>query len=1034
MPKRKLTYVASRGRVTAAGLALASLASVLFAVTASAAPRAAAADFTSSVVRTVDLAAISPPSPDPTGLTYLPGSNTLLMTDSDVEEDLGGTTHFQGANVWELTLGGSVVRTTNISSVEPTVFPMSEEPSGVAFKPSSGHCFVSDDSQKQIYDLNPGADGACGTGDDSSTFFSTNAVGNTDPEGIAYDTWHDRLFVADGAGAEIYQYTTSGGPTGQFDVQAHGVADPESVEFNPVSGTLFVLSNRQSGPVIVETTTTGVLLRTIDVAATGANKPTGLTYAPASNGSGAMRFYILDRGVASASNPNVVDGKVYELTAPDAGTPQNAPPAVDAGPDLAVALPAIATLAASVSDDGQPGPATSLWTQLSGPSTTTFRDASAAATTASAPIAGTYVLRLTASDGQLTTFDEMTLTVSGTGSVSFQDVRVNASPDDAEETVTNSLRLANADLDMLIDDTQNNLAVGLRFNGVAVPKGSTVTNAYVQFEADQPWANPTSLVIEGQAADNPPTFSGTNKIVPRPRTLADVNWGPGSWLTVGEAGFDQRTANLAAVIQEIVNRSNWTSSNSLVLVITGSGRRVAEAWDSNPAAAPLLHVEWTTGGNQPPSVSAGGDQTITLPAGANLDGTVSDDGHVAPLTTTWSQVSGTGTVAFGNASAVDTSATFSQAGQYTLRLTAFDGELTSLDELVVTVSSPSANQPPSVSAGGDQTITLPAGANLDGTVSDDGHVAPLTTTWSQVSGTGTVAFGDASAVDTSATFSQAGQYTLRLTAFDGELTSVDEVVVTVNPAASGSPLYFSLADVATVGGVTAENEDVLFFDGTSFSLAFDGSDVNIGALRIDSFAWVDATRLLLSFDVAGAVPGVAGTVDDSDLVLFTATSLGANTSGAFSLYFDGSDVGLTAGSEDVDAVELLSDGHILVSTFGAVAVAGFSGDDKDLLEFSPSSLGAVTAGTFTHYFDGSDVDLTTSGEDVDAVAVASGKIHLSTLNNFAVTGVSGADEDVFAFTPSSLGGGTAGAYSSPVYFDGSVHGLAANDVMAIDFP
>ena len=220
------------------------------------------------------------------------------------------------------------------------------------------------------------------------------------------------------------------------------------------------------------------MLRTIDVAATGANKPTGLTYAPASNGSGAMRFYILDRGVASASNPNVVDGKMYELTAPDAGTPQNAPPAVDAGPDLAVALPAIATLAASVSDDGQPGPATSLWTQLSGPSTITFGDASAAATTASAPIAGTYVLRLTASDGQLTTFDEMTLTVSGTGSVSFQDVRVNASPDNAEETVTNSLRLANADLDMLIDDTQNNLAVGLRFNGVAVqraPRSRTPT-------------------------------------------------------------------------------------------------------------------------------------------------------------------------------------------------------------------------------------------------------------------------------------------------------------------------------------------------------------------------------------------------------------------------------------------------------------------------------------------------------------------------------------------------------------------------------
>ncbi|HEU0246268.1 MAG TPA: SdiA-regulated domain-containing protein, partial [Gaiellaceae bacterium] len=693
MPKGKLTYVASRGRVTAVGLALASLASVLFAVTASAAPRATAADFTSSVVGTVDLAAIAPPSPDPSGLTYLTGSNTLLVTDADVEEDVDGVTHFQGTNVWELTLSGAVVRTTNISSVEPTVFPMSEEPSGVAFKSSSGHCFVSDDSQKQIYDMSPGPDGACGTGDDSSTFFSTNGVGNADPEGIAYDSWNDRLFVVDGEDRDVYQYTTSGALVSQFDVQAYGVEDPESLEFNPVSGTLFVLSNRQSGPIVIETTTSGALLQTIDVSAAGATKPTGLAYAPASDGSGDRRFYILDRGVATTSNPSVVDGKMYELTAPQPGTPQNGPPAVNAGPDVAVELPSIATLDATVSDDGNPGPVTSLWTQLSGPSTVTFGDASAADTTASAPIAGTYVLRLTASDGELTTFDEMTLTVSGTGSVSFLDVRIDASPDDAEETDTNSIRLANADLDMLIDDTQNNLAVGLRFNGVAIPQGANIANAYVQFEADQPWANPTSLTIEGQAADNPPTFSGTNKIVPRLRTLEDVTWSPGPWLIVGEVGFDQRTANLAAVIQEIVSRPNWTSSNSLVLIITGSGRRVAEAWDSNPDAAPLLHVEWTTGGNQPPSVSAGGDQTITLPAGANLDGTVSDDGQVAPFTTNWSQVGGPGTATFANASSVDTSATFSQAGQYTLRLTAFDGELTGSDEVVVTVNTASAGSP-----------------------------------------------------------------------------------------------------------------------------------------------------------------------------------------------------------------------------------------------------------------------------------------------------------------------------------------------------
>ena len=65
----------------------------------------------------------------------------------------------------------------------------------------------------------------------------------------------------------------------------------------------------------------------------------------------------------------------------------------------------------------------------------------------------------------------------------------------------------------------------------------------------------------------------------------------------------------------------------------------------------------------------------------------------------------------------------------------------------------------------DQTITLPSDATLDGTVTDDGLPNPpgaLTTSWSQVSGPGTVTFADASAVDTTASFSAAGAYVLEL--------------------------------------------------------------------------------------------------------------------------------------------------------------------------------------------------------------------------------------------------------------------------------
>ena len=110
-------------------------------------------------------------------------------------------------------------------------------------------------------------------------------------------------------------------------------------------------------------------------------------------------------------------------------------------------------------------------------------------------------------------------------------------------------------------------------------------------------------------------------------------------------------------------------------------------------------------------------------------------------------------------------------------------------------------------------------------------------------------------------------------------------------------------------------------------------------------------------------------------------------------------------------------------------------EDEDLLAFTPTSLGTVTAGSWALYFDGSDVGLSNTAEDVDAVAVdASGKLYLSTTGNFAVSGVSGADEDVFLFTPTSLGSTTQGTFAPARFFDGSNYGLAANDVFAIDLP
>ena len=247
-------------------------------------------------------------------------------------------------------------------------------------------------------------------------------------------------------------------------------------------------------------------------------------------------------------------------------------------------------------------------------------------------------------------------------------------------------------------------------------------------------------------------------------------------------------------------------------------------------------------------------------------------------------------------------------------------------------------------------------------------------------------------------------------------------------------LYLALGSSQVVDGVSVAHEDILAFDGTDFTMYFDGSDVGIGSLALSAFAIVDDDEILMSFTSSTSALGI-GLVDDSDIVKFNATSLGSSTAGSFELYFDGSDVGLSSSSEDIDALEVLPNGNLLVSTLGKLSAPGASGRDEDLFEFVPTSLGQTTAGAWSLYFDGSDISLSRGSEDIDSVAVgATGDIYLSAIGNFSVSGLSGRDEDIFAFNPASTGSSTSGNFSSPLFLDGSAEGIASNDIKAFDLP
>jgi len=170
-------------------------------------------------------------------------------------------------------------------------------------------------------------------------------------------------------------------------------------------------------------------------------------------------------------------------------------------------------------------------------------------------------------------------------------VQVASSQDDSEETVaTGATDVDSSDLE-LIQDTNGEQLVGLRFPALPIPAGVTILNAYIEFTADQKDDMPTTLIFQGEASANAAPFAEPNSdISQRTLTTASVTWMDlPAWMAGGER---QQTPDLVPIMQEIVDQAGWQSGNAVAFVISGTGKRTATAYDGNPAQAPQLVVEY----------------------------------------------------------------------------------------------------------------------------------------------------------------------------------------------------------------------------------------------------------------------------------------------------------------------------------------------------------------------------------------------------------------------------------------------------------
>ena len=171
--------------------------------------------------------------------------------------------------------------------------------------------------------------------------------------------------------------------------------------------------------------------------------------------------------------------------------------------------------------------------------------------------------------------------------------------------------------------------------------------------------------------------------------------------------------------------------------------------------------------------------------------------------------------------------------------------------------------------------------------------------------------------------------------FDGNLFSGSEDIDAAHLMADGHFVISTIGN-ATLGGLSFSKGDLveydpiadtatLLFDNTLFSAT---EDINAVYIR-------DNGNIVMSTVGSAQLGGLS--FGDGDLIEYNPTA------GTASLLFDEN---LFSGNENIDAMHILDDGHILLSTTNNATLGGLSFGKGDVAEYDP------VAGTASLYFSG----------------------------------------------------------------------------------
>ncbi|MBS1924844.1 MAG: tandem-95 repeat protein [Bacteroidetes bacterium] len=561
----------------------------------------------------------------------------------------------------------------------------------------------------------------------------------------------------------------------------------------------------------------------------------------------------------------------------------NQVPIANAGNDISIQLPANSTTLVGSGTDADGTIASYQWTKISGPTAGTITNPTAATTTITGLVQGTYVFQLKVTDniGAIAT-DNMTVTVLAAN----QPPVANAGNDKTIQLPTNSTTLTGSgtDADGTIASYLWTKISGPSGGTISSPNAATtsitglVQGAYIyQLKVtDNKGATATDNVsISVNAANQPPSANAGNDITIQLPTNSTTLSGSGSDADGSVASY-QWTKILGPSGGTIT--SPTAATTTLTGLVQGNYQFQLKVTDNNGATATDNVIVIVQAANQPPVANAGNNITITLPTNSVVVYGVGTDPDGSITSYLWTKISGPAGGNIVSPGSGTTTINGLNQGTYQFQLKVTDNQgATSTDVMIVQVNAGIAgNQLPIAVAGNDISITLPTNqVSVSAAASYDPDGTITAYNWTSISGPAPVQIANEWLAHTSITFSTSGVYLIRLDVGDNNgAIGRDTLTVFVNPAASES----NTPPVALAG-----NDIVLQLPANTTVLNGGNSFDASGA--IVSYTWTQ---------VGGTAPGVTITSPNS-----SSTSVSFSNAGTYTFRLKVTDNGGLYATDDI---------------------------------------------------------------------------------------------------------------------------------------